>query len=130
AGLARALAAQQAAQADVATLRAGGKAAQLAEINDKIASAQASEEVALRVYQADQRLLEKQAATKLQVLRDKDTLERAKLQVQQLEDQKRTLVTSSDQAVAQAKLRDAQAALASAQHQVALGAITSPIPGT
>ncbi|MBV8551378.1 MAG: efflux RND transporter periplasmic adaptor subunit [Acidobacteriaceae bacterium] len=128
--LARALAREQEARVEVATVRQGGKISQVADLNNRIASAQEAVAVAQRNYEADQRLLERQAATKLQVQNDKDTLDKAKLLVRQLEDQKRTLVTASDQEVAQAKLHDAQAAVASATHQLALCEVKSPLSGT
>ncbi|MBV9764315.1 MAG: efflux RND transporter periplasmic adaptor subunit, partial [Acidobacteriaceae bacterium] len=71
-----------------------------------------------------------QAATKLQVQDAKDALDRSKLQLAAFEDQRRTLVTSSDRSVAQAKLHDAEASVALAQHKVSLGEVRAPISGT
>ncbi len=128
--LAAALAKEQEARTDVLTLRQGGKAATLASLNNSIKTAQAAVDIAQRNYEILQRLAAHQAATKLQVQDAKDALERAKLQLASLEDQRRTLVTSSDRVVAEAKLRDAEAAVALAQHRVALGDVKSPIAGT
>jgi HlyD family secretion protein len=128
--LAAALAREQEARAENATLGQGGKASQLANINDSIRSEQAAIEIARRNYESLQRLANQQAATKLQVEEARDTLERAKLQLAALENQRKTLVTSSDKTVAQAKLHDAQAAVALAQHRVQLGSIKAPISGT
>jgi HlyD family secretion protein len=128
--LAAALAREQEARTDVATLGQGGKAATLANLNDAIRTAQTGVDVAQRSYEALQRLQAQQAATKLQVLEAKDALDRAKLQLQSLEHQRSTQVTASDRAVAQAKLRDAEAAVALARHRVALSEIRSPIAGT
>ncbi len=127
--LAAALAREQEAHADTAALGRGGKPAALANVNDQIKSAQIAVQVAQRNYDANQRLLAQHAATPLQVQESKDALDRAKLQLAAYQDQRRTLVTSSDRTVGQAKLRDAQAAVALAQHRVALGAITSPLAG-
>jgi RND family efflux transporter MFP subunit len=128
--LAGALARQQEAQAEIASVQHGGKAAQLADLDGRIATAAAAVESAQRTYDADRRLLQQQAATRFQVQNDSDALERARLQLQALKSQRRALVTSSDLAVAQAKLRDAEAAVASAKRQVGLGAVTAPISGT
>jgi len=128
--LAGALAREQEARAEVATLGQGGKAATLANLNDSIRTAQAAIDVAQRNYEAFQRLQAQQAATKLQVQEAKDALDRAKLELASLRNQRRTQVTASDRVVAEAKLRDAQAAVALAQHRVAFGDIRSPIPGT
>jgi HlyD family secretion protein len=128
--LAAALAREQEARAEVATLGQGGKAATVAHLNDAIRSAQTAVDVAQRDYQAFQRLQAQQAATKLQVQEAKDALDRAKLELASLQNQRRTQVTSADRVVAEAKLRDAQAALAFAQHRVAWGDIKAPIAGT
>ncbi|MBV8834497.1 MAG: efflux RND transporter periplasmic adaptor subunit [Acidobacteriaceae bacterium] len=128
--LAAALAKEQEAQTDATTLAQGGKASQIANLNNSLESARAAVEVAQRNYNSLRHLAEEQAATKLQVQDAKDALDRAKRQVSALEDQRRTLVTSSDKTVAQARLKDAQAAVALAQHRIGLGAIKSPIAGT
>ncbi len=128
--LAAALAREQEARTENTAVGQGGKAATLANLNDSIKSAQTAIEIAQRNYDSDQRLFSQQAVTKLQVEDAKDALDRAKLALAALEDQRRTLVTSGDRAVAQAKLRDAEAAVALAQHKIALANVTSPISGT
>ena len=128
--LAGALAKQQEAQAENATVGQGGKAATIASLNDSIKSAQAAVEIASRNYESLQKLLTEQAATKLQVQDAKDALDRAKLQLAAFQNQRRSLVTSSDRSVAQARLHDAQAAVALAQHKVALGEVRAPMTGT
>jgi len=128
--LAGALAREQEAQAESATLGQGGKAATLASLNDSIKSAQAAVAFAQRSYESLRRLSTAQAATKLQVDDAKDALDRARFQLAAFEDQRRTLVTSSDRSVAQARLHDAQAAVALAQHKTALGNVRTPISGT
>ncbi len=128
--VAAALAAEQQAQAESAALARGGKASALADLNNSIASAQSVIKIAQRDYESMQRLGAKQAATKLQVQSAKDELEKAKLHLRSLEDQKKTLVTASDRSVAEAKLRDATAALSLARHRLALANVLAPINGT
>ena len=128
--LAGALAREQEAEAENATVRQGGKASQIADLDGRIATATAAVEAAQRIYDADRRLMQQQATTRLQVQNDSDALERAKLQLEALKDQRKALVTTNDRAVAQAKLRDAQAAVASARRQVNLGVLTAPMSGT
>jgi HlyD family secretion protein len=125
-----AMARQQEAQAENAVLGQGGKAATLANLNDSLRAAETAVDVAQRNYAALQRMAGAQAATKLQVLEAKDTLERAKLQVLSLRNQRKTLVTQSDRSVAEAKLRDAEAALSLARHRAALTTIQAPLSGT
>ncbi len=130
AAFARSLELLEEARAGATAVRQGGKDAQIADLNNKIASAKAAIEVAQRIHDEDQRLLQSHAATKVQVQNDKDSLDRAKLQLRTLEDQLRTLVTATDKTVAQAKLQDAQAAVRSARHQVGLGEVVAPMAGT
>ena len=128
--VATALAQRQEAEAESTTLRQGGKAATLASASDAVNSATAAVETAQRNYDAIQRLARQQAATKMQVQDAKDAVDRAKLQLSAAENQRKTIVTSTDQTVAQAKLRDAQAALTLAQHRLSLTAIKAPVAGT
>ena len=128
--LAGALARQQEAQAESVIVGQGGKAAALAGVNNSIKTAQVALEVAQRNYDSVQRLAAQQAATKLQVQDAKDAVERAKLQLATLEDQRRTLVTTGDKAIAQAKLHDAQSEVSLAQHRLALNEVRAPIAGT
>lgn len=128
--LAAAQAREQEARAETTTLGQGGKASQLASLNNSIHSAEVAVEVSQRNYDATQRLLARQAVTKLQAQDAADALERAKLNLGSLQDSRRTLVTSIDKTVADARLRDAQAAVGLAQHRVGLGDIRAPIAGT
>jgi HlyD family secretion protein len=124
------MARQQEAEAEMRTLGQGGKAAFVADLDDRIRSASTAVEIAQRIYDSDKRLLQQQAVTKLQVQTDADALQRAKLNLSAAQDQKRTAVTASDRNVAEAKLHDAQAAVAVAQHRVDLSVIKAPMTGT
>ena len=128
--LAAALARRQEAQAELAILKEGGKASQLGSAESSIVSAKTAVEVASRNYETEQHLASQNAATRLSVQEAKDTLERARQQLAAYENQRRNLVTSGDKNVAQAKLHDAEAAVALAQHRVALGKIRAPLGGT
>jgi HlyD family secretion protein len=128
--LAAALAKEGEAHAAAGTLSQGGKAQVVANLNDSIASAQVALEVAQRHYESLQRLAEKQAATKAQLQDAKDVVDRARLQLTALKNQKETLVTPSDRSVAGVQLRDAEAAVALARHKLDLATVTSPISGT
>ena len=130
AALAGALARRQEAGTELNTLGQGGKAAQVASLNDSIRSATTAEQVAQRNYDALKRLETRQAATKQQVQDAKDALDRAKLQLSAFQDQKRTLVTAADRSVAEAKLHDAEAAVKLAQRQLSLSEVRAPVNGT
>ncbi len=130
ADLATALARLEEEQTALNTLAQGGKASTVADLNDRIRTAQAAVDAAQRIYDSDQRLLGQQAATKLQVNADRDALQRTKLNLAALQNQRRTAVTGSDRSVAEARVRDAQAAVTLARHRVDLGRIAVPISGT
>jgi HlyD family secretion protein len=127
--LASALARNQEAQVEESILTQGGKAATLASLNDSIASARTAVEIAQRNLAAMERLARQQAATKLQLQNARDLLEKAKLDLLALENQKKTLVTATDRSLAEAKLRDAQAAVSLARHRVTLGSVPAPLSG-
>jgi HlyD family secretion protein len=128
--LAAALAKEGEARAATVTLGQGGKAQAVANLNDSIVTTQAALRVAQRHYQSLMRLADEQAATKQQLQDAKDSVDRTQLQLTALRDQKETLVTASDRSVAEAQLRDAQAAVALARHKLALATVTAPIAGT
>lgn len=121
---------EQEARIESATVGQGGKASALANVNASITDAQAAVSVAKRNYESMTRLLAQQAVTKLAVQQAKDVLDRANNQLLAAEAQRRTLVTSSDETLAQAKLRDAKAAVELAQHRLSLQQITAPMSGT
>jgi HlyD family secretion protein len=128
--LAAATAREQEARAELATLGEGGRAATVAEIDAAIASAQSAVEVAQRNYDVLQRLAGQQAATKLQVQQAHDEVQRSQLQLSSAQARRRTLVVPSDRTVAQARVRDAEAAVALAEHRMQLSTVTAPIAGT
>ena len=128
--LATALARAQEARAELEVLQQGGKASQLSSLGSSTAAAEAAIRIAQRNYDSLQRLQSSQAATPMQVQEAKDALDRAKQQLLALQGQRQTLVTSGDKAVAQARLRDAEAAVAAARHKLELGVVRSPMNGT
>jgi HlyD family secretion protein len=121
---------EQEAEAEYNTLGQGGRASALASINAAITNAKAAVQVAQRNYDSLLRLQSLQAATKLQVQQAKDSLEAANNQLAAAESQRRTLVTSNDKTLAQAKLGDARAAVGLAQHRLQLESVAAPMSGT
>jgi HlyD family secretion protein len=128
--LAAALARLKEAQTESQVLGAGGKASQLATVNSSIASAQAQQEISQRNLDALQRLAQRSAATQFQVNEARDAVERAKQQLASFQSQKSTLVSTGDVAVAQARVQDAEASVASARHRLELCTVRSPVDGT
>jgi RND family efflux transporter MFP subunit len=128
--MAAAAARLQEAQAENATLGRGGRPATVANLEDAVSSAKTAATVAQRNYDTMQRLAQQQAATKQQVQDAQDALSRAKLQLEAAENQRNTLVSSSDKVVSQAKVNDAAAALALAKHRFAASTVPAPMSGT
>jgi HlyD family secretion protein len=128
--LAAALAKQQEARTEAANLAQGGREAQVSSLRDSIRSAEAAVKVAQRSYDSLSRLEKQQAATRQQVLDAADALTRAKMQLAAYQDQLRTLVTSGDITVAEARAKDANAAVALAQHRIDLATVRAPLAGT
>ena len=130
-------AALQSAQSQVASAKAqldversGGRAADRAEIENSLRTAQVQTQAAQRNLDALKRLVERNAATKEEVLAAQDTLEKSQIQVAQLEARLHTLVTTPDREMTQARLREAEAAVELAQHRLSETAIRAPISGT
>ncbi|HSU32211.1 MAG TPA: efflux RND transporter periplasmic adaptor subunit [Bryobacteraceae bacterium] len=128
--LAAALAKQQEARTEAANLAQGGREAQVSSLRDSIRSAEAAVKVAQRSYDSLSRLAKQQAATRQQVLDAADALTRAKMQLAAYQDQLRTLVTRGDITVAEAKAKDATAAVTLAQHRIDLATVRAPLAGT
>jgi multidrug efflux pump subunit AcrA (membrane-fusion protein) len=128
--LAAAEARQQEAQAENTIIGAGGKPGVVASLESSVQTATAAVQVAQRNYDSMLRLQEHQAATKLQVNEAKDALDRAKLQLASAQAQRRSVVTTNDRAVAQAKLNDARAAVLLARRGLSLRSVVAPLTGT
>lgn len=128
--LAAALARIQQAKAEQRINTQGGRASDLAEIENNLASARVTLQEAQRNLESLQRLVEKQAATKQQLREAQDQVARAKIQIRTQEQRRATLVTPGDRTVGQAKLNEAQAAEALANHRLASSVVKAPMSGT
>ncbi|MCL4401240.1 MAG: efflux RND transporter periplasmic adaptor subunit [Acidobacteria bacterium] len=118
------------ARAGLTTIEAGGRASQLTEIENNLARARFEQQAAAREYESLRRLVEKQAATRVEMLAAQGRLKEAELQIEALGRQRASLIANSDKAVALAKLKDAEAAVSLAQSRIAETVIRSPIAGT
>jgi HlyD family secretion protein len=120
----------QQARADQSVIEQGGRASELADIQSSLATARLQLKEAQRNLDSLQRLYSKQAATQQEVMNAQDAVQRATLQIQSLERRQKSLVSSADRSVTEAKLHDAEAGLALSRHQFALTTIRSPMSGT
>jgi HlyD family secretion protein len=117
------------ARADLATIDAGGKQVELAGIESEIARLRLEKEHHEKEYASLRRLLEKQAASAVEVDEARQKLQAANLGIEALEKKHAALVSQSDKTVALARLHDAEAAVALAKDHMAQTVIRAPIGG-
>jgi HlyD family secretion protein len=117
------------AKAELDNIERGGRKADLVEIESSLNRTKLDREAAQREYNALHRLEAKQAATREQVEAARGKVRQAELEIEGLERKRTALVVSSDRAVAEAKLREAQASVQLARQRMAGAIIRSPIAG-
>lgn len=117
------------AQADLATINAGGKQVELAGMESDLARLRVEKEHDEKEYATLGRLAEKQAAAPFEVDKMKAKVQAAEMSIEALEKRRAALVTQSDKAVAEARLRDAAAAVELARSHLARTVIRAPISG-
>ena len=117
------------ARAQLGTVTAGGKHVELTNIDNDLARAKLERDEDQRDYNALKRLEAKQAATSNDVRLANSKLQEAELEIESLQKRRAALVTTSDKAVAEAQLRDAEAAVRLAKTHLALTIIRAPIAG-
>jgi HlyD family secretion protein len=117
------------AEANLASLEAGLRPAELTEIENSTARANLELQQAEREQAAFERLAAKQAATAVEVTAARDKVEQLKVQLGGLEKRRRTIAAAPDIAAARARLQDARVALKLAQQQAAQSEIRAPMAG-
>ncbi len=133
-GLAEELNAAEARQAqsqgELDTLSRGGRTAELTDIENSLNRTKFDRDEAAREYNSLKRLQEKQAATPVEVEAARAKLRQAEIDMESLTRRRSALVSKTDVAVGQAKVRESQAAVQSARARLGRGAVVSPIAGT
>ncbi len=124
---AEALAAQ--ARAELASIAQGGRTAELAEIENGLARARFDKQAAEKDVATLERLADKQAATRAEVERARDRVRQAQLEIDGLERKRASLVAKTDRSVADARLRQAEAAAAQARQRIDQSTIRAPLAG-
>lgn len=117
------------AQAELDVLLAGGRAAELAEIQGEITRLAIELEAARQERDVQQRLLAKQASTKQIVEEASRRVSLLEAQLSAFEKRRAALAGASDRAAAQARLREAQAGLDAARLQLEKALIRAPMAG-
>lgn len=116
-------------EAELDALRRGGRPADLAEIDGGLARTRLELEAAEKDLAVSRRLADKQAATRQEVVEGARKVEQIRAQIAALEKKRSSLVGASDQAVAEARLREALAAQQAAQQRLELALIRAPMAG-
>ena len=117
------------ARANLSALEAGGKPAELAEIENSLSRARLDLEREQRDADSLQRLAEKQAATKEEAAAARDKTRQTQLEMAGLEKRRASLVARTDVAAAQARLDDAESGLKLARQRAAQAVIRAPEAG-
>jgi len=118
------------ARANLAAAQAGGRPAELTDIENSLARARLDLEQQQIDYNAFRRLAEKQAATRSEVQAAQDKVEHTRLTIDGLEKRRASLVAKPDVAANEARLRDAEVVLEGAKARAALIVVRAPIAGT
>lgn len=116
-------------QADLAMYDRGGRTSDLADISSGVEKAKLELEAARKEYEALNRLLAKEAATRMQVETAKQRMDSAELQIRSLEQKRTALVASPDKSAALARLHDAEAAAKFAEEKIRQSTVRAPISG-
>ena len=117
-------------QADLAMYDRGGRSTDLADISSGIEKAKQELEIARGDYESLNRLLAKEAATRMQVAAAKQRMDSADLQIRSLEQKRTALVAAPDKSAALARLHDAESAAKFAEERIQQSTVRAPISGT
>jgi len=117
------------AKAEQDTLASGGRASDRAEIEGNLSRLQADRNAAERDRAALERLLERKAATQLELTQVQDRLARIDVDIKALRHKLEVLASPGDKAAAEARFREAQAALEYARRRVESAVIRAPRAG-
>jgi len=117
------------ARAEIEALKQGGRAADLAEIENELTRARMDLKGAQRDHESLRRLAEKQAATRQEVVEALERMEQARAQIKGLEAKRAALVSQPELAAAEARLREAQAAREQALERIEQSALRAPMSG-
>lgn len=128
--LARAEARLNQTSAELAALNAGGRPAELADIDGAIAKLSADREAAYRDLAAVQRLIEKKAAVAREAIELRDRLVRINGELEALGRKRAALVTETDKAAAQARVQEARVMADNARRKIEAAVLRSPRSGT
>jgi HlyD family secretion protein len=117
------------AQTQEKVLDQGGRIAERQQVEADLSRARLDLEAATKQYQALERLVAKQAATRVELDTIRQTMDQLRLRIQALEQHKAALVTGPDKEIARAKLQQAESTAAIARTNLAVSIIRAPMDG-
>jgi len=118
------------AKADLEVIDRGGRTADITALEGEIERAQFELSAAQKDHDSLVRLQSKQAATTFEVAQAKERVDRIQVQIRTLEQRRAALVSPPDKSAAQARLRDAEAAVAFAEERISKSVFRAPVAGT
>lgn len=128
--LASAQARVETARAELERLSQGGSAAERAELDNQEQNAEAARARAEREIAALRRLVEKNAATRAELEAAERQREQAQLELAAVRRKRAALIMPGERVAAEARLREAEAALAQARRRLSLTRVLAPAAGT
>jgi len=117
------------AKAELDVIQDGGRAADLADIDGALRKAEVERQAAEREVESLTRLVGKKAATGQELLAARDRLAQVQTQIQALQTRRRSLIGKTDRTVAEAKLKEAEAAAEIARALIAKSLLRAPASG-
>jgi HlyD family secretion protein len=117
------------ARAELSTLTAGGRSADLAEIDGNLALLRKQREEAAATVDSLDRLVKKQAATAFDLKQAQNAVADMDTRIQGLEKRRPVLVSHGDIEGAQARIKEAEASIALAKMHMAENTIPAPMSG-
>jgi multidrug resistance efflux pump len=117
------------AEADLETLAEGGRASELTGITNDLESSRLELEAAQKELAGLERLLEKQAATRHEVVQAEERVRKAEASIEALKRKRNAIVSPVDRREAESRLRSAQAEAAAARLRISLSTVRSPMAG-
>ena len=117
------------ARANLAALEAGGKPAELAGIENNLARARFDLQQHQKEYDTLRRLAEKQAAVPVDVEAAQDKVRQSEIEIEGLENRRKSLLDRTEIAAARARLQDVEVALNLARQRARLNTLLAPMDG-
>ena len=127
--LSKAQAAIQEAKSQEKVLDQGGRVAERQQVDADLSRARLDLDVAQKQQAALERLVARQAATRVELDNATQVVEQLQLRIRALDQHKAALVTGSDREIAKARLQEAESAAAIARTTLDLSVIRAPMDG-